>query len=161
MMDERLGRLYDAHGEMLRFLIVGVWNTALSYAAFYLAIRAFAAPLEAVTGFGAPTVAIVLQWAVWVLAVVHSTATMKYFAFRSPGHFGKQVFRSYFVYLPAQGIASLILFVAMHVFGLSALMGQLIAVFIGTILSYLGHKYFTFRVPLDTADVPTDELIER
>ena len=155
-----VGEIYDRHGEKLRYLLVGVYNTALGFGVFWLAIHFLAPPIEAATGWNAKTVAIVLQWAVWVLMVVNSTVTMKYFAFRSTGHLGKQILRAYFVYLPAQGISSLILWVAMSLFGLSPLVGQAGAIAIATIFSYIGHKYFTFRVPLEVGEVPPQDLIE-
>ena len=151
---------YDAHGEKLRYLIVGVWNTAFSYGLFWLAIKLFAVPLEQAIGIGPKTAALILQWATWVLAVVQSTVTMKYFAFRSTGHVGRQILRAYFIYLPAQGLSSLILWVGMQFLGLSAVIAQLFAVFVTTIFSYFGHKYFTFKVPLELGDVVSQDLIE-
>jgi putative flippase GtrA len=163
----KLKNIYDAHGEKLRYLVVGVWNTAFSYLLFAIFIRLFAGPIEAAwPKVDTKLVAIVLQWASWVLAVVQSTVTMKYFAFKSKGSLAKQVFRAYFIYLPAQAIASAILWVAMLVLvphigsRPGALVGQLFAVFITTIFSYFGHKYFTFRVPLEVGEVPDEELFE-
>ena len=158
---ERFRGIYEDHGEKLRYLIVGVWNTIFSYALFYVFIHAFAAPLEAATNLDYKAVALILQWASWVLAVVQSTVTMKYFAFRSKGHLAKQVLRAYFIYLPAQGLSSLILYSAMRFLGLSALVGQLFAVFVTTIISYFGHKYFTFRLPLEVGEVAPQDLIEQ
>lgn len=157
---DRLRGLYDVHGEKVRYLVVGVWNTVFSYALFFLLIRLFASPLEAASRLDYKAVALILQWVGWVVAVVQSTVTMKYFAFRSSGHVGKQILRAYFIYLPAQGLSSLILYGAMQVLGLSALIGQLFAVFVTTIFSYVGHKYFTFRVPLEVGEVPDEALIE-
>jgi hypothetical protein len=91
---------------------------------------------------------------------------MKYFAFRAHGHLGKQIIRAYFIYLPAQGLSTAILWVAMFVLspGLgdrrAAMVGQLFAVSVAMIFSYLGHKYFTFRVALELGEVPDEELIE-
>ena len=158
--DTPVGGIYDRHGEKLRYLVVGVYNTAMSFGVFWLAIHFLAVPLEGATGWNAKAVAIVLQWAVWVLMVINSTVMMKYFAFRSKGHLGKQILRAYFIYLPAQGISSLILWAAMSVFGLSAVVGQAAAVAIATVFSYIGHKYFTFRVPLEVGEVPPQDLIE-
>lgn len=143
----RLRTAYDIHGEKLRYLVVGAWNTLVSFAGFALAIWLFAAPLEAASGLSAETVALIIQWSVWVIMVVHSTLMMKYFVFRSRGSAGKQVLRAYFVYLPAQGLSSLVLWVSMSVFGLSAIVGQAFAIAIATVFSYIGHKYFTFRLP--------------
>ena len=157
---EKLRPLYDKHGEKLRFLIVGMWNTAFSYALFWSAINLFAMPIETTTGLGPKSVALILQWATWVLAVVQSTVTMKYFAFRSKGHAGRQILRAYFIYLPAQGLSSLILLVGMQFLGLSAVVAQLFAVFVTTIFSYVGHKYFTFRVPLEIGEVVDEAMLE-
>ncbi len=159
----KLRDLYDAHGEKLRYLIVGVWNTALGYGVFWLAITFLATPLREATRLDFKVVALVLQWAVWVVMVVNSVAMMKYFAFRTKGHLGKQILRGYVVYLPAQGISTLILFGFMQALGggpTAAKLGQAAAVAIATVFSYIGHKYFTFRVPLETGEVPDRELIE-
>jgi len=142
---ERLRSIYRHHGEKLRYLVVGAMNTAASYGLFWAAVRLFATPMERSTGFDPKTVALGLQWAVWVVAVILSTTTMKYLVFRSGGHLSGEILRAYFVYLPAQGLSSLILYSAMRFLGTSALVGQLFAVFVTTILSYFGHKHFTFR----------------
>jgi len=158
--------LYDRHGEKLRYLVVGVWNTALGYVAFLLALKYFGPPLQSLSGAGvagwiAHYYYLVLQWGVWVFMVVNSTITMKYFAFQSKGRLLHQIGRAYLVYLPAQGISSVILWLTVKVFGLSPSIGQLITIAIATIFSYLGHKYFTFRVPLEVGEVAPRDLIER
>ena len=157
---EKIRTVYDAHGEKFRYLVVGVWNTAFSYALFFALIWLFARPVELATTLDYKAVAIILQWMSWVFAVVQSTVTMKYLAFRSKGHLGRQIVRAYFIYLPAQALSSLILYGAMRMLGLSALVGQLLAIIVTTIFSYIGHKYFTFRVPLEVGEVPDEALIE-
>jgi putative flippase GtrA len=163
---EKLRAAYDVHGEKLRYLVVGVWNTVFSYALFWLGIRLFAGPIEAATGADPKLAAIIVQWASWVLAVVQSTVTMKYLAFRSRGHLGKQILRAYFIYLPAQGLSTVILWGAMIALSPelgarhAAAVGQLFAVLVTTIFSYFGHKFFTFRMPLEVGEVPPQDLIE-
>ena len=165
MADKARG-LYDVHGEKLRYLLVGIWNTAFSYGLFWVGIRLFAGPVEAATHADPKTVAIIIQWAAWVVAVVQSTVTMKYIAFRSKGSLGKQIARAYVIYLPAQGLSTVILWVAMLLLTpglgsrLAAMVGQLFAVFVTTIFSYFGHKYFTFRVPLEVGEVVREDLID-
>jgi len=157
---DMLRSVYAGHGEKLRYLVVGVWNTAVSYALFWLAIRLFAEPIEQAFGLDPKAAAVVLQWAVWVLAVVNSTVMMKYFAFRSKGRLVPQIMRAYVIYLPAQGLSALILWSSMRFLGLSALAGQLLAVVFGVIISYFGHKYFTFRVPLEVGEAPSEDLFD-
>ncbi|NTU71402.1 MAG: GtrA family protein [Coriobacteriia bacterium] len=154
---QSVSNVYDVHGEKFRYLVVGVMNTLVNYAMFALAIRFLSEPLEAAAGVDHKTAAIILQWATWIVAVVWSTTTMKYLVFRSKGHFGHEVFRAYFIYLPAQGLSSLILWSGMHFLGLSALVAQLAAIVVTTVISYLGHKYFTFKKPSGQAEPPVSE----
>jgi hypothetical protein len=86
-------------------------------------------------------------WAVWVIGVTQSTIAFKYLAFRSPGAPWPQVWRAYFVYLPVQALSSLLLWLGVDVAHLSPRVVQLALVILQTILTYLGHKYFTFRRP--------------
>jgi len=64
------------------------------------------------------------------------------------------------VYLPAQGISSLLLWLAVQVLHLAPAVGQLLTIAFATVFSYIGHKYFTFRIPLETGEVPAEELLE-
>lgn len=158
-MSARIAAIYDKHGEKLRFLVVGFGNTLISYGIFWVAITTLAGPLEVASGLDPKTVAVIVQWATWLLAVVVSTTTMKYFAFRSKGPLAPQVFRAYFIYLPAQGLSTAILWGSMHFLGLSAVVGQLMAIVTTTVFSYFGHKYFTFRIPLEIGDIPPEDLL--
>jgi hypothetical protein len=160
-----LGKLNERHGEKLRYLVVGVWNTALGYVVFLVALKYLGPPLQELSGPGlagwiSRYYYLVVQWAVWVVLVVNSTVTMKYFAFRSKGHLLHQIGRAYLVYLPAQGLSSAILWLTVKVLGLSPAIGQLVTIVFATVFSYLGHKYFTFRVPLEVGEVPPEDLIE-
>jgi putative flippase GtrA len=161
-----IGKIYDRHGEKMRYLVVGAWNTLLGYVVFLIALKYLGPPLQAMSG---PGIAgwigryyyLVVQWAVWVLMVVNSTATMKYFAFRSKGHLLHQIGRAYLVYLPAQGISSVILWFTVKLLGLSPAIGQLVTIVFATVFSYIGHKYFTFRVPLEVGEVVPEEMLDR
>jgi len=163
-----LGKLYDNHGEKLRYLLVGAGNTAFSYVVFVSLLALLGGPLRALSASPQPLLSfigknyyIVIQWTGWVFCVPVSTLTMKYFVFRSPGHWLSQVGRAYFVYLPAQGLNSLILWLTVAVAHLSPQIGQLVAIGVSTVASYIGHKYFTFRVPLEVGEVAPRDLIER
>jgi putative flippase GtrA len=163
--DGAMGRAYDRHGEKLRYLVVGVWNTALGYVVFLLALRYLGPSLQAlpeggVAGWISRYYYLVLQWAVWVLMVVNSTVMMKYFAFRSKGHLLHQIGRAYLVYLPAQGISTVILWLTVKVLSLSPAIGQLITVAFATVFSYIGHKYFTFRIPLEVGEVIPEDVLD-
>lgn len=149
----RLESLYRGHGDKLRFLFVGAFNTAFGYALFLLmlfVVTTALTELDAATTL-VPAVAvnnyfIIAQWTAWVLSVPVGTATMKYLAFRSQGHLLEQILRSYFVYLPAVAISSAILWFTVRILSLHPALGQLVTIAFATAFSYLGHKYFTFRI---------------
>ena len=163
-----LGKLYDKHGDKFRFLIVGVCNTAFSYVLFLVLLALIGPPIQTLANAESSLLRVVgehyyvaVQWITWVLAVPVSTTTMKYFAFHSRGRLLPQVGRAYFVYLPAQALNSLILWLAVSVLGLTPQIGQLLAIAVTTIFSYVGHKYFTFRAPLEVGEVAPRDLIEK
>jgi len=156
---DTLGTLYDSHGDKVRYLMVGVCNTAISYLLF-LALLATLGPLlqsleDSSVGLLALAGMATTSWFSGRMGVDGpvSTTTMKYFAFRSRGRLMPQIARGYMVYLPAQGLSSLILWLTVRVAGLSPAVGQLVAIVFMTVFSYLGHKYFTFRVPVEVAEL--------
>jgi len=150
---ERLRAAYDVHGEKVRFLIVGAWNTAFSYALFALLLYLLGPVLKpladsenvAVQWIGVHYY-LVVQWITWIVSVPQSTLMLKWLAFRSKGHWLSEIGRAFFVYLPLQGLSTFALWLFSGVLGMPPLLGQLLTVGIVAVLSYLGHKNFTFKV---------------
>jgi|WetSurMetagenome_2_1015567.scaffolds.fasta_scaffold61366_2 hypothetical protein len=147
-----LRRLYRDHGDKLRFLIAGVINTAFSYGLFALLLAVLDDPLRSLSDSADPTLAVIgrhyylmVQWVNWVLCVPPNTLVMKYLAFHSKGSWIRQVGRAYLVYLPTQTLSFGLLYFAVRVLHLTPLLGQLLAIAVALVASYLGHKYFTFR----------------
>lgn len=146
---DTLARLDESHGEKVRFLAVGVWNTGFNLVLFNVLLLALGHSLY-----------LVWFWVAWVISVVQSTVTMKYLAFRSKGRLMRQVARSYVIYLPAQGIATALMWFAVAVLHLLPPVAQLVTVGLTTIFSYFGHKYFTFRMPIEVGEVAPEEMLE-
>jgi len=153
---ERLRAVYDIHGEKFRFLVVGAWNTLFSYVLFLVllyALQPVLAPLAssdyAALAWVGEHYYLVVQWVSWVFAVPQSTTALKYLAFRSKGHLPTEIGRSFFVYLPMQAVSSFLLWLFSGLIGFPPAIGQLLTVGISAVLSYLGHKNFTFRQPAE------------
>jgi putative flippase GtrA len=144
--------LYDRHGDKLRYLVVGVWNTVFGYGLFVVLLALFGGPVKAlgvsVGGSAGALLAnnyyLALSVVGWVLAVPQSTIAMKYLVFRSHGRLLREVGRAYLVYLPAQLIGMGLLKITVTVLGMSPQFGQAATILVTTIFSYFGHKYFTF-----------------
>ena len=153
--------------ERIRYLVVGVWNTAFGYVLFVSLLWLLSPPLRSLASSPLPFVALVgrnyylvISWIGWVAAVPQSTLTMKYFVFRSRGNALTQIGRAYFVYLPAQILGSVVLWLTVQILLLSPPVGALVTIVVTTVISYIGHKYFTFRTPLEVGEVPPEDLIE-
>jgi hypothetical protein len=160
------GGFFDRHAEKFRYLLVGLGNTAVGYGVFIVLLAMLEEPLGALSSSPWPVVSVIgreyyvlVQWIGWIVCVPLSTLTMKYFAFRTRGHWLHQIGRAYFVYVPAQVLSSLLLWLTVQVAHLSPQIGQLVTIVFATVFSYLGHKYFTFRTPLAVGEVPPEETI--
>ena len=158
---ERLQTLYRAHGDKLRFLVVGGWNTAFSYGLFVALVFVLGPVLRPLAHSSQPVIAalgvhwyLVVQWAAWIVAVPQSTIALKYLVFHSKGHLPTEIGRSFFVYLPLQAASSVSLWALVSLVHLHPLVGQLITIPASSILSYIGNKYFTFKQP----EQPDDPL---
>ena len=132
--------------------MVGAWNTVFSYVLFIGLLALLGSTLQALSKSTFPAMAVVgrnyyvlIQWVARVLAVPPNTLTMRHFVFRSGGNWRHQIVRAYFVYLPAQVLSSVVLLLAVRVAHLTPQVGQIVAVTVVIIFTYLGHKYFTFR----------------
>lgn len=146
--------LVIAHSEKLRYLFVGGWNTFFGYALFLVLLATVGRALQGLETSTVPPLAwtgdnyyLVVGWIGWVLSVPQSTLTMKYLVFRSKGRALREIGRAYFVYLPSQWVGTAILWSFVELIGLSPQLGALATTTVTVILSYLGHKYFTFRRP--------------
>ena len=126
------------YGEQVRFLLAGGINATVAYALFALGLWLLT-PL-----FSIEHSYLLIQWIAWIVSVPFGAFTLKYFAFRASGPYLPQALRSYLVYLPVQLASWGLLAFFTIVGGLHPLVAQLVAMAIATIISYLGHKFFTF-----------------
>jgi len=161
----KLAALYEAHGEKIRYLAVGGWNTAFGYGLFLVLLAWLGAPIHSWSASSAPVLSLagqnyylVVQWLGWIVAVPQSTLTMKHFVFKREGSVFPQIGRAFLIYLPAQGLSSLVLWTTVRGLHLVPQVGALVAIVITTIFSYIGHKRFTFRIPLEAGKVSDEHV---
>ncbi|MCL2491380.1 MAG: hypothetical protein FWE87_01330 [Coriobacteriia bacterium] len=145
--------------EPLRFLLAGGINTLWGYLLFALGLFALTVPLSSAEGWVGEHYYLIIQWLMWALSVPFGAFTLKYYAFQSEGAYLPQALRSYGVYLPAQLLSSFLLVLFLRILrtlaprlagvfesiDLTVLIAQLCTVLFATIVSYFGHKYYTFR----------------
>lgn len=138
-------------------MIVGAWNALFGYVLFGVMLFLLA-PLARSAGDSelgqlfSRHYYLIAQLLAWVIAVWESTIAFKYLVFRSTGSLLGEVRRAYLVYAPLQVIASGILWLMSGVLGLHPLAGQLVTAAVTAVLSYVGHRNFTF--PSQTSEGP-------
>jgi putative flippase GtrA len=138
-MRERAKALYERHGEKLRFLVVGGWNTLFSIGVLWLLDHYIPYDQGSVIQKG---LVLVVQW---VIAVSQNFLTFKFLVFRSKGSWIREYLRIYVTYLATFVIQSVLTLTISGVFGLSVFWANLPTTFVVMIVSYVGHKHFTFR----------------
>lgn len=128
-------------GEPARFLIVGVFNTVVGYlvgVGMYLLLASLAHIVF--IGFLSSLVSITISF-----------VTQRFWVFRSNGPWWSQLRRSFLVYGSISFVGIPILWWLLDGVGLSIWGAQAIVLVIGAGLSYVGQKWFSFRVK-ETAD---------
>jgi putative flippase GtrA len=127
------------HEEKLRFLIVGVWNVVFSLGVLYLMERYI--PHDP----GSPLQRQLILTGNWVIAVTQNFFSFKLLVFRTKGRWLTEYARMYVTYFLTFIVQSLLIQTISATFHVSMVVANIPTIFVVTILSYLGHKYFTFR----------------
>jgi len=131
-------------GQLGRYLVVGIWNTAFGYATFAL----FTALLDRYM----PASYLAASLIASVLNITVSFLGYKWFVFRTRGNYLKEWVRCLIVY--SSGIALGLALIAPAVWLVSQVTGDprsapyiagALLLGVQVILSFLGHKTFSFR----------------
>lgn len=117
--------------QQIRFLFVGVLNTIVGYGGYALLL------VFGLNYFYANTIS-------YIIGIIHSYIWNKKFTFKSRDKSILEVVKFVGVYLLNYliGLASLSLFV--KIFGINEYIAGALNLFVTTLISYFGHKYFSF-----------------
>jgi putative flippase GtrA len=127
-------------GDHVRFGLIGGYNTAFSYLVFVVATVV----LPGVHYL----VALLISH---VLGVLNAYVAYRLLVFRVRGHWLRDLFRFWVVYLGAFGLNLLLLPFLVEVVGLQVLVAQLAVVLGVAVISWFGHKHISFRRPVDAS----------
>lgn len=123
--------------ERIRFLVVGGINTVLGYA-IYSALVLWV--------FGSAPLGYVISLVVsYAIAITVAFVLYRRFVFRVSGHVFRDYFRFVGVYLVSIAINTAVLPLLVEFVGLSPLIAQAIVLIVTTLISFFGHKSFSFR----------------
>jgi putative flippase GtrA len=128
--------LASVSSQKFRYLLAGAWNTLFGYLCGVSIYYIFGSEL------GIFIVAILSN----ILAISMSFLTHKLFVFKTKGNWIIEYMRAYCVYglLAIVGIILLIIFVRW--LEIQFWLAQGLVVFLSVVVSYLGHKKFTFKL---------------
>lgn len=146
------------HRQLLRYLVVGAWNTLFGYGCFFLLLRLFLHLVPTQPAFMASSASLVAT----IINVTVSFLGYKWFVFRTKGNYWREYRRSMLVYLPSlvlNAVAIAPLTTALRVFTpLQAqapyIAGALLAGFT-VITSFFGHKHISFKPKPEVANRPS------
>ncbi|MRR11052.1 GtrA family protein [bacterium] len=139
MGESGLRRILTRHREKILYLIVGGWNTVFGYAV-YLGLIALIGTDH--------------YW--WLLiptniiGVTQNFFAYKLIVFRTKGRWASEYGKFWIVYLPYLGANLLLLPALVAWLELDPRIAQGVYAVLAVVITYLGHKYFTFREPAES-----------
>ncbi len=119
---------------ILRFLLIGAYNTVIGYMVF-LALNWF---------FNKWFHYLMILIFSYILSVTHAYLTQRFLVFKSKGAIFYEYRKFFIVNLFGLGVNAVMLTLFIRL-GFKVEIAQAIAVLIATIISYVGHKNFSFR----------------
>lgn len=134
-LSARTTLFYARHGEKVRFLVVGGWNTLFNYGMLW----ALDALLRNQLHYA------VILTLTWIVGITQNLFTLKLFVFRTKGHWLREYLRSYVVYAGAYLASLSITAVVMELWHPLLGLAALPAIVVVTLISWFGHKHFTYR----------------
>ncbi|NQX60251.1 GtrA family protein [Paenibacillus qinlingensis] len=119
--------------QTIKFLIVGVLNTIVGYIVYFLCLRSF--DLNYMFSL----------LIAHTLGVVHSYLWNSKWTFKSGSHTYKNLVKFMGVYVCSFLINLLLLYIMVNYLRINPLFSQVVALFITTVVSFIGHKFWSFK----------------
>ena len=121
---------------LLRFVVVGAWNTLVSYIVFAVFYFLFGG------GWGD----VLVQGLSAIVGISHAYLMHRLITYRSSGIWWKEYLRFYVVYGLQVVLQAVFFFVFATWLGYNGYVIQLVTLLVFTIVSYWAHKKYSFKV---------------
>ncbi|MDO4162145.1 MAG: GtrA family protein [Pseudomonadota bacterium] len=132
--------------QKLRFLLVGGFNTVFAYSLLAVILWFFEGINQRLALNYIPViVANAALFVQYVITINVSFLTMRYYVFQSHGDWKHEFVKAWSVYIFLYMINSPILSFLMVIVGLSPLVSQALYLTFSTIVTFILHKYYSFR----------------
>jgi len=124
-------RIFHSFGQIIKFSLVGVLNTVIGYGVFFISSLYINYLLALIFSH--------------IVGVIHSFIWNKYWVFRSSKNKIREFLKFYSVYGVMLLINIAMLYYFVSILNISPQISQLILLPFLTILTYTGHKYWSFK----------------
>lgn len=132
--------------QKLRYLLVGGFNTVFAYSILAILIWTYEKiNISNNLNLNEEIIANLALFTQYVLCVNLSFITMKYYVFQSKGNWRAEFVKAWSVYIFLYLINAPIMTFLMVTMNLHALVAQAIYLIFSTIITYILHKYYSFR----------------
>lgn len=138
----KLEKLWFTVPQKLRFLLVGGFNTVFAYLLFNLLYLFFLNFLDHLSQKTSANLALLIQY---IITINLSFFTMRYYVFQSHGHLYCEWIKALSVYFFMYLINAPILTFLIVFFNWPAWLAQGAYLIFSTILTFVLHKYYSFR----------------
>ena len=121
--------------DKVRYLIAGAWNTIFGYS---LGVILFLLLTDSVH---TAIIALICN----LVAMAMSFVVYKLFVFKTSGNWVREYFKACIVYGNAAVISIFLIWLFVDIVGLNIWTSQALTIGITVLISYIGHKKFTFK----------------
>ena len=130
-----LAQFFLRRREQILYLVVGGWNTLFGYAVWALLYFLLRSHLHYLA----------IQVIGWPIAVANAYICYRYIVFRSRGSVWRELPRFSLVYVGGLVLTLAVLPILVHVIPFNLYVIQALFMAVVIVLTYLAHKYFSFR----------------
>ena len=134
---EKIKKLYEkwcSISDKIRFLLVGGYNAAFSYIIFAIAVYFL--------GQENYQICVALQW---IISSVFSFVNQKIFVFCTKGNWIKEYLKCCTTWAVSYACNAIILEFIVRYVTKNVYIGQIVSIFIASVVTYVLFKYFAFR----------------
>lgn len=124
----------EIKSQSIKYIITGVWNTVFGILVYALLIKLLGENHY-----------ILLAVVSNIISITNAYICYKLFVFKTKGNILKEYLKCYVVYGLSMLLGLLLLYVLVDIAGLNPVIANVISVLLLTIVSFIGHRYYSFK----------------
>ena len=124
----------EIKAQSIRYIITGIWNTVFGILVYALLIKLLGENHY-----------ILLAVVSNIISITNAYICYKLFVFKTKGNILKEYLKCYVVYGLSMLLGLLLLYVFVDIAGLNPVTANIISVLLLTIVSFVGHRYYSFK----------------